>query len=63
MFINIKVLSSLGGNNALLYAISSTGKKNQSFEIVRYLIIEAEADPDSMNDYQINCLLLASKKS
>lgn len=63
MFINIKVSPKLGGNNALLYAISSSGKSNESFAIVKYLIQEADADPDSMNDYHVNCLILASKKS
>ena len=25
--------------------------------------MEAKADPDSMNDYNVNCLILASKKA
>ena len=64
MFINVKVVKEMGGNNALLYAVSSTSsKENESFAIVKYLIQEAKADPDSMNDYNVNCLILASKKS
>ena len=71
LFINIKVTKNLGGNNALLYAISSSSnsassspkKADQSLEIVKYLIKVANADPDSMNDYNVNCLILASKKS
>lgn len=49
----------MGGNNALLYACSST---NASSEIVEYLITKAGADIDSMNDYKVNCLLIATKK-
>ena len=63
LFIDIKVTCKLGGNNALLYAISSQGASNENLAIVQYLISEAQADPDSMNDYKVNCLILASKKA
>lgn len=53
----------MGGNNALLYAISSQSQNNENLKIVKFLINEAKADPDSMNDYHVNCLILASKKS
>ena len=60
MFIDIKVAREIGGNNALLYACNSS---NANFILVNYLINEAGADPNTMNDYEINCLLIATKKS
>ena len=57
-FANIKVCREMGGNNALLYACSSS---NSNYHLVDYLIAEG-ADPDSMNDYAVNCLLIATKK-
>lgn len=59
-FVNIKVVREMGGNNALLYACSSTSENR---DIVDYLIIEGGADPDAMNDYNINLLLMATKKN
>ena len=59
-FVNIKVVYEMGGNNALLYACSSSSENR---DIVDYLIIEAGADPDAMNDYNINLLLMATKKN
>lgn len=56
---NIKVTREMGGNNALLYACNSS---NSNYHLVDYLISEG-ADPDSMNDYAVNCLLIATKKS
>ena len=53
----------MGGNNALLYAISSQGKSNENLAIAEYLVRDAKADPDSMNDNNVNCLILASKKA
>lgn len=58
-YINIKVCREMGGNNALLYACNSS---NSNHHLVEYLIVEG-ADPDSMNDYAVNCLLIATKKS
>ena len=34
-----------------------------NFILVNYLINVAGADPDTMNDYAVNCLLIATKKS
>ena len=59
-YVNIKVARDMGGNNALLYACNSS---NSDYKLVDYLINEAGADPDSMNDYAVNCLLIATKKS
>ena len=50
----------MGGNNALLYACNSS---NSNFLLVDYLINEAGANPNTMNDYSVNCLLIATKKS
>jgi len=44
----------------LLYACNS---RNSNFILVNYLINEAGADPNTMNDYAVNCLLIATKKS
>ena len=62
-FINVKVTRIMGGYSALLYAINSNSKSNENVEIVKYLVNEANADPDSMNDSKVNCLILASKKA
>jgi ankyrin repeat protein len=50
----------MGGNNALLYACNST---NSNFVLVNYLINDAGANPNTMNDYAVNCLLIATKKA
>ena len=50
----------MGGNNALLYACNSS---NSNFILVNYLINEAGSNPDSMNDYKVNCLLIVTKKN
>jgi len=50
----------MGGNNALLYACNSS---NSNFVLVDYLINQAGAEPNTMNDYAVNCLLIATKKS
>jgi ankyrin repeat protein len=54
------VAREMGGNNALLYACNST---NSDYYLVFYLINDAGANPNSMNDYYVNCLLIATKKS
>ena len=59
-YINIKVNRLMGGNNALLYACNSS---NSDYFLVHYLINDAGANPNSMNDYYVNCLLIATKKS
>lgn len=59
LFINIKVCRAMGGNNALLYVCNSSTLNDKIF---KYLITEAGADLDVINDYEINCLLLATKK-
>lgn len=59
LFINIKVMTKMGGNNALLYACNSSYSNEL---IVQYLIQKAGADINSMNDYKVNCLLIATKK-
>jgi len=58
--VDIKVTREMGGNNALLYACNSS---TENYMLVNYLIEVAGADPDSINDYAINCLLIATKKS
>ena len=60
MFVDIKVAQDIGGNNALLYACNSSAS---NYILVNYLINEAGADPNTMNDYAINCLLIATKKA
>ena len=60
LFVDIKVARDIGGNNALLYACNSS---NSNYILVNYLINEAGADPNTMNDYAVNCLLIATKKS
>ena len=50
----------MGGNNALLYACSS---KNSCGKLVDYLIIVAGADPNVRNDYDLSCIMLATKRS
>lgn len=49
----------MGGNNALLFACNASPFNPQ---IVRYLILEAHADIDVVNDYRSNCLLVATKR-
>jgi ankyrin repeat protein len=60
IFVDIKVAQDIGGNNALLYACNSSAS---NYILVNYLINEAGADPNTMNDYAINCLLIATKKA
>lgn len=60
LFINVKTTQEFGGNNALLYACSST---NSNFMIVNYLITEAGADKDSINDYNLSCLIISTKRA
>jgi ankyrin repeat protein len=60
VFVDIKVAREIGGNNALLYACNSS---NSNYILVNYLINEAGADSNTMNDYAINCLLIATKKA
>ena len=50
----------MGGNNALLYACGSDNEEN---DIVTFLMNEAGADINIMNDLKINLLLMATKKS
>lgn len=50
-FINIKVTRRMGGNNAILYAISSQSDTKNKLAIAEYLVSIANADPNSMNDY------------
>ena len=59
-YVNIKVARKMGGNNALLYACNSS---KANFVLVDYLINDAGAEPNTMNDYAVNCLLIATKKS
>lgn len=47
------------GYNTLLYTCSLS---NSNYMIVNYLITEAGADQDSMNDYSLSWLLIATKK-
>ena len=48
----------MGGNNALLYACTS-----DHHDVINYLIYEAGAEINVMNDYKVNMLILATKKS
>ena len=54
MFINVRVGQSLGGNNAFLYACSNCNSADNedqaNYILVKYLIDEAGADPNIMND-------------
>ena len=60
-FINIKVAREMGGNNALLYACTSS--KENNVRIVNYLIQVAGADANANNDHNIGCALIAAKKA
>lgn len=60
MFINVKVKRSQGGNNALLYACSSSGA---NFMLVHYLVENANADCNIPNDFTRNSLLIAARKN
>lgn len=60
MFVDIKVSRDFGGNNALLYACNSSS--SEQCEVIEYLIKEVGASVNVMNDYFVNCLLIATKK-
>ena len=60
LFVNLKVVRQMGGNNALLYACNS---KESNGHLVDYLIVEAGADPDVRNDYDVSCIMLATKRA
>ena len=60
LFVNIQIERSKGGNNALLYACNNT---QGHYMLVQYLIDEAGADPNIMNDTSRNALLLATKRN
>ncbi|CDW78136.1 ankyrin repeat [Stylonychia lemnae] len=53
-----------GGNNALLYACNNqSALEGENYLLVKYLIDEAGADPNIMNDTFRNALLLATKRN
>ena len=60
LFVNIKVAKNMGGNNALLYACNS---KESNGSLVDYLIGQAGANPDVRNDYDVSCIMLATKRA
>jgi ankyrin repeat protein len=60
LFVNVKIEREQGGNNALLYACQSS---NDNYQLVSYLIKQADADVDAYNDSTRNALLTATKKS
>ena len=60
LFINVKVERSQGGNNALLYACSSS---SANYMIVNYLVEEADANCNLPNDFTRNSLLIATRKN
>lgn len=60
LFINVKVERSQGGNNALLYACSSS---SANYMIVNYLVEEADANCNLPNDFSRNSLLIATRKN
>ena len=60
LFINVKTTEEFGGNNALLFACSST---HSNFMIVNYLITEGGADKNSINDYSLSCLIISTKRA
>lgn len=60
LFINVKVERSQGGNNALLYACSSSSANQM---IVDYLIRHADANCNVPNDFNRNSLLIATRKN
>ena len=59
LFLNVKVIEEMGGNNALLYACNATPINEQ---IIEYLVNKIGADIDVMNDNNANLLLVATKK-
>lgn len=61
LFIDIKVTRDIGGNNALLYACNSSS--NEQSQVIRFLIEDIGASVNVMNDYYVNCLLIATKKN
>lgn len=67
LFINVRVGQSLGGNNAFLYACSNCNsvdiEDQANYILVKYLIDEAGADPNIMNDSLETALLLATKRN
>lgn len=60
LFVDVKIERSQGGNNALLYACSSS---NSNHMLVRYLIEEVEANCDIPNDFNRNTLLIAVRRN
>ena len=50
----------MGGNNALLFACNSSVNTGQ---LVDYLIAVAGADPNVRNDYDLSCIMLATKRA
>lgn len=61
IFINVKVERSQGGNNALLYAIG--GQNTNSYLLVHFLIVEAQANCNLSNDFSRNSLLIAARRN
>lgn len=61
IFINVKVETSQGGNNALLYAIG--GQNTNSYMLVHFLIVEAHANCNLSNDFERNSLLIAARRN
>ena len=61
LFINVKVERNQGGNNALLYACSSSSSGN--YMLVNYLVKYANADCNLPNDFTRNSLLIATRKN
>lgn len=61
IFINVKVERSQGGNNALLYAIG--GQNTNSYMLVHFLIVEAQANCNLSNDFSRNSLLIAARRN
>ena len=58
-FINVKADRSQGGNNALLYACSSS---SANFMLVNYLVKNANANCNIQNDFTRNSLQIATRK-
>lgn len=64
LFIDIQIERDKGGNNALLYACNNySALDSGNYLLVQYLIDEAGADPNIMNDFFSNALLLATKRN
>lgn len=72
LFVDVKIARSVGGNNALLYACTNSGspsggddheEEEENYMLVRYMIDEAGADPNVMNDNLQNALLLSTKRN